>query len=135
MTSLCIVEGKIHGKGRPRFAYLNGKTFVYTDKATKDYEKQIKKAYVKQCKGEFHEAYVIVTIVAYFEPNKTEQKRGDRMPQRKPDADNIAKIVLDALNGLAFPDDKTVNCVRVQKEFVFDDEPEHLEICIDSFHI
>lgn len=134
MFSLCIVEGKIHGKGRPRFASVNNKPVVYTDKTTKDYEKQIKETYVKQC-GDFHTGIITVSIVAYFEPSGAEKKRKDRVPQRKPDADNIAKIVLDALNGIAFEDDKNVAYVDIKKEFVYDGEPEHLEICVDSIHI
>lgn len=41
-------------------------------------------------------------------------------PQKKPDTDNIAKIVLDALNGLAYPDDKQVVELQVLKTYDLD---------------
>jgi Holliday junction resolvase RusA-like endonuclease len=36
-------------------------------------------------------------------------------PTKKPDADNIAKIVCDALNGIAFLDDKQIVDARITK--------------------
>jgi len=38
-------------------------------------------------------------------------------PTKKPDADNIAKIVLDALNGVAYTDDTQVVNLSVQKRY------------------
>lgn len=49
-------------------------------------------------------------------------KRADALsgriyPTKKPDADNIAKIVLDALNGVAYTDDTQVINLLVQKRY------------------
>ena len=41
----------------------------------------------------------------------------DIRPQTKPDCDNIIKIVLDALNGVAYYDDKQVVCVSCNKYY------------------
>lgn len=38
-------------------------------------------------------------------------------PTQKPDADNIAKSVLDALNGLAYADDKQIVTLVVDKHY------------------
>ena len=38
-------------------------------------------------------------------------------PTKKPDCDNIAKIVLDSLNGIAFMDDKQVVNLVVTKNY------------------
>ena len=38
-------------------------------------------------------------------------------PTKKPDADNIAKVVCDALNGLAYKDDAQVIDLTVHKRF------------------
>lgn len=35
----------------------------------------------------------------------------------KPDCDNIAKAILDALNGVAYDDDKQVVRLHVEKEY------------------
>ena len=37
------------------------------------------------------------------------------MPTKKPDTDNIAKTILDSLNGIAFEDDKQVVALLVKK--------------------
>ena len=36
---------------------------------------------------------------------------------KKPDADNIAKIILDSLNGLAYKDDSQVSALMVLKDY------------------
>lgn len=38
-------------------------------------------------------------------------------PQKKPDSDNIAKVVLDSLNKVAFEDDKQVSDLHVFKRY------------------
>ena len=42
---------------------------------------------------------------------------GNVFPAKKPDADNILKIVADALNGIAYGDDKQVVTAQVQKQY------------------
>lgn len=42
---------------------------------------------------------------------------GALSPTKKPDADNIAKIVCDALNGVAYTDDKQICCLTVIKRY------------------
>ena len=36
-------------------------------------------------------------------------------PTKKPDIDNIVKIVLDAMNGIAFKDDTQITKLQVEK--------------------
>ena len=38
-------------------------------------------------------------------------------PTTKPDTDNIAKSILDSLNGIAYLDDKQVVDLRVRKQY------------------
>ena len=42
---------------------------------------------------------------------------GITLPTKKPDCDNIAKIVLDALNGIAYHDDAQVAELTVIKTY------------------
>lgn len=67
---------------------------------------------------------VAVRIVAVFPPPKATPKRdafrvfAETLPKAtKPDADNIAKLVLDALNGLAWRDDAQVCDLSVRKVY------------------
>ena len=55
---------------------------------------------------------------------------GDIIPG-KPDVDNIAKIVMDSLNELAYLDDKQVNHLSIRKQFCneqFPDEGVSVEV-------
>ena len=120
-----IVYGKILGKARPRFTRQG---HVYTPKATKDYEKSIRSEYIKE-NGTRYTGAIKVDIRACFEipksyskKQKFEASRGFLAPTKKPDADNIAKVVLDALNGVAFEDDKNVVSLNVKKEYTVGDE-------------
>ena len=50
-------------------------------------------------------------------------------PTKKPDADNIAKVICDALNGVAYGDDTQVVNLNVKKRYT-DEEPKvivHIE--------
>lgn len=109
-----VVEGEPQGKARPRFSRRSGT--VYTPSKTAKYEKEIRQAYIA-AGGKMIPAgsYVAVTVDAYFEIPKsyTKRKRLDcehniNRPDKKPDIDNVVKVVLDALNKVAYADDKQV---------------------------
>lgn len=109
-----IVDGKPQGKQRPRFSRIS-KT-VYTPNKTVKYEKQIAKAYTDSGgKCIPADGYVSVNVSAFFPVPKSysKKKREDCLerrlrPDKKPDMDNILKVVLDALNKVAYEDDKQV---------------------------
>ena len=42
---------------------------------------------------------------------------GNISPTKKPDADNIIKIVLDAMNNFAFKDDTQVTKLEIEKKY------------------
>jgi Holliday junction resolvase RusA-like endonuclease len=48
-------------------------------------------------------------------------REGELLPSKKPDIDNVLKIVLDALNGVAYKDDSKV--VSVSGKKIYSDEP------------
>jgi Holliday junction resolvase RusA-like endonuclease len=59
-------------------------------------------------------------------------KRKSRVPKAtKPDGDNLAKSVLDALNGLTFKDDGQVYDLRVEKWHAAGDEQPHVVVTIE----
>lgn len=43
--------------------------------------------------------------------------QGLNLSSKKPDMDNIAKIILDSLNGIAYEDDKQVVELHLYKQF------------------
>ena len=120
-----IIDGEPVGKGRPRFNE-NGKP--YTPAKTRKYEQYIKMCYrVQNGQNRTPEGCAVaVTIRACFGvPKKTSKKKREFMlkkfyplrPKKKPDVDNIAKVILDALNGLAWEDDKQITGLLITKEY------------------
>ena len=119
-----FVEGKVQGKARPRVTMLGGHARAYTPKKTADYEAQIAKAYKEAGGSMYPEGLPLhVIIVAYMTPpasasQKEKQRLLDsRMPVKKPDADNIAKVVMDALNGVAYKDDSCITDLIIHKRY------------------
>ena len=115
------VIGEIKGKARPR---VNTYTCqVYTPNSTKDYENLIKQYFqIKYPRYIPLENRVSVTINAYFKIPKATTKKdkalieeGKLSPTKKPDIDNVVKIVLDALNKMAFKDDNQITKLQVEK--------------------
>lgn len=109
------VFGKAKSKDRPRFDSRN--KITYTPKKTVNYEHEIKSAYIEASGGRniFGEKSVLMVVVEHklipksFSKKKRQMALNDEMfPTTPPDYDNVAKIVSDALNGLAYKDDRQV---------------------------
>lgn len=120
------VPGPPQGKARARTYYSSnlGRSISHTPDNTVLYENLIKTCYQNEVKTMFDNVPLKVCITAYFQPAKSTSKnqlskmlQGEIFPTKKPDADNIAKVVLDALNGIAYPDDKQVVELVVRKRF------------------
>jgi len=116
---LCI-PGEPMAKARPRFT---GK-FVYTPAKTVNYEVLIKELFIGKYGSVMIDGYINANIVAYFFiPKSASKKKRDEMikgvllPTKKPDLDNIAKIILDSLNKIAFVDDSYVTRLSVEKYY------------------
>ena len=113
------------GKARPRFTRWGG---VYTPPATHMAERKLALA-CRQALSDFvkpSDAPIRIAIRACFAiPSSASQKKRAAMlgqpVTKKPDADNIAKLVLDALNGIAYTDDKQVFSVSVEKRYALED--------------
>ena len=121
-----IIPGEPVGKGRPRFAVVGGHAKAFTPKKTRDYEELIKWHYVQQ-NGSFCfdkddalslEVLAEMSIAPSNSKTVQQQKRtGEIRPLKKPDADNILKVVQDALNGLAYPDDVQIVESHIVKRY------------------
>lgn len=121
-----IVEGKPQGKARARTFYnaRAGKMCSMTPEQTKSYEDLIRWKY-KAAGGQYMGEKVLQVDIKAFYPipkafNKAKQSEaieGQIRPTTKPDCDNIIKVVLDALNGVAYYDDKQVVCVSCNKYY------------------
>lgn len=118
------VIGKPKGKARARTFYNKrmGKMQSITPEETKSYEELIRWSY-KASGGEYLGDKAIKLSVKAFYPipqafSKAKQEQalqGKIRPMTKPDMDNILKAVLDALNGVAYYDDKQVISIACEK--------------------
>lgn len=123
------VCGEPQGKARPRvIRNRNGTVRAYTPQKTKDYEWEIAKAYIAAAGDRICVGAVEISIDATMRiPKSTSKKMREKMlrdqvmPQKKPDVDNIAKAVCDALNGIAYRDDSQVTLLVAKKRY--GDEP------------
>lgn len=130
------VPAKIIGKGRPRINSYTG--HVYTPTKTKDYESLIEQYFLlKYPRYQTIEGRAKVTIVAYFEvPKAVNKAQREQMlantisPTKKPDIDNIVKIVLDSMNKLAFRDDTQITKIEVEKNY---SDEEKLYVKIEEY--
>lgn len=131
------VPSKIIGKGRPRLNTYTG--IVYTPTKTKDYETLIEQYFVmKYPRYKTIEGRAKVSIKAFFEIPKstTKVQKAGMMenkisPVKKPDIDNIVKVVLDSMNKFAFKDDTQI--VKLEVEKIYTSDEEKLVIQIEEF--
>lgn len=114
-----IIPGPPQGKARARTTRFG----TYTPEKTVLYENLIKVCYQQETNF-YTEKPLHITIEAIFEPMKSVSKaqrqamlNGLIKPTKKPDIDNIAKVVLDALNGIAYKDDTQVINLELHKKY------------------
>ena len=117
------IPGDPKGKGRPRFT-RNGRTF--TPAETVRYESLVRACFTETYKGEPVEKGIPLRahIMAFYPIPKSVSKSravnmesGFEFPTKVPDCDNVAKIILDALNGIAYHDDAQIVRLTVQKSY------------------
>ena len=117
-----VVYKEPHPKERPRVTMVAGHPKIYTAHATQKYEEEIAAAWTKANGNLPYTGPVIVRIVLGMRIPKSASKAKikkmlDRQirPTVKPDVDNCAKSILDALNGLAYVDDNQIVGLTVRK--------------------
>ena len=102
-----VVEGEPVSKSRARFTKRGSKMYAYTPQKTLDGESAVKAAYLKATNkiGTDNEAAFAVRATFH---NGTRQRR---------DVDNMVKLILDGLNGVAWPDDNQVTEIAARKSY------------------
>ncbi len=130
MVRTIKIPGRPKGKSRPRFA--NG--HAYTPKTTRDYEKEIAACYQEQ-DGRKHVGGLALTVEAVFKipeswnkKKKWETINEGRRPEVRPDIDNIVKVVMDGLNGIAYEDDSQIVEITARKIYGLGYEGVHVTL-------
>lgn len=107
-------------------AYTPARTVYFENLCRYEFYQAAGEAYQRPDSALYFEAYapLRVEVTAYYmvPASCTRKRRADMLsgklrPLKKPDADNVAKAVLDALNGVAYKDDAQVVELLVTKQW------------------
>lgn len=118
------VPGEPGSKGRPRFVRATGHT--YTPAKTVNYENRVLGAYLQAVGtgGLPHDGPVDLTVSAHFgiPPSWSKRKRDAALDGALPcthrkDLDNIVKAITDALNTVAYVDDRQIVRTTSRKHY------------------
>jgi len=116
-----VVQGEPVSKSRARFTKRGSRTFAYTPQKTHDGEKAVAAAFVASvpagyaADGEYH----FGVSASFF--NASRQRR---------DVDNMLKLILDGLNGVAWADDNQVTEVTARKSYELEKSEARTEVTI-----
>ena len=133
------VVGAPVGKRRPKFSTIHGYAQALKPKEDVIYENLVKIMF-QQAKPNNYSMFnkpIKMKIEAYFAIPKSFSKvkqsqalEGKLLPLTKPDADNIAKVICDALNDVAYKDDTQIVELSITKRYAM--EPK-VKITLDEY--
>jgi Holliday junction resolvase RusA-like endonuclease len=132
-----VVFGEVKPQGRPRGTIIKGRIVFYEQKETKEYKKQIANVFKLNYPDHIpFESCLNCTIKVYkaipksFGKEKRMKALSDKIrPTTKPDVDNYAKLICDALNGIAYVDDSQIVTLEIKKHY---SDVDKLEIIIEQ---
>lgn len=111
-------------KARPR---VPRKGHAFTPKKTKEYETLVQDVYNLTVGEYLGDSAIVATIDLYFpipeSYSKSKKRRiadGEIKHTKRPDVDNCAKAILDALNEVAYKDDAQIVESRITKHYAVD---------------
>lgn len=123
------VDGKVVPMPRPRVvtSEVTGKTRAYNSNKSKAYKRIVKMMAISAMNSKrmrLTHKPLEVSIYCYFSPPKSYTKKklkqidtGELRYIKKPDLDNIAKTILDAMNGVVYHDDSQIGRLFVSKDY------------------
>lgn len=122
------VPGDPCGQGRPLFSTKGNITRAIDRPKSRNYKafvKEIAAGAIEKCGWMYTEMPIYIEICAFMAvPSSYSKKRKNdcykwrEHPCKKPDIDNIFKIITDALSGIAYKDDKQITDVYMFKRYV-----------------
>lgn len=131
------VDGPVRGKGRPRFVKATGRT--YTPAETMSAEERVRQAWREAGAPDYGSSPVRLNVTVVLErPASHRRVNGDLSaaglrsvyPVRKPDLDNVAKLIGDALQGCAFRDDSQVVDSDLSRRWATAEQHDHVLVFI-----
>lgn len=122
------IPGEPQGKARARTFYHQkaNRVVSMTPEKTQNYENLIKMVATQEQEDKPIPAVepLEITIKAYYSIPNSDSKKKKQMkldglirPTKKPDADNVCKVVCDALNGVCYKDDTQIVKAIIEKYY------------------
>lgn len=119
------IKGKVVAKQSMKIGRYGIK---YTPREVKDYASLVQKSFLAKYPMWTYRYYEDIPLKVYIAVHKSIPKSYNKRktkeasvnylrPTSKPDCDNIAKGICDALNGLAYPDDRQIVSLVVNKYY------------------
>lgn len=124
------VPGKPDFKRRPRAVRQGPHVRVHNPPENATAEAKIA-LFARQVGAQPMAGPVSLRVVAWWPSRKPDRKKNPRPAEpytSKPDADNVLKLVADALNGVAYLDDAQVARVEVEKWRAAQGDPPRVEV-------
>lgn len=129
------VPGRAVPKGRARVVGVGRKAHAYTPARTVAWEAKVRDA----CKAAMatagqlratHDTPLAVEIIAYYSRPKGKMQHAARAvwPIVKGDIDNVAKAILDGMNGTAYVDDSQIVSLCAHRRYVSGWHPPHVRV-------
>lgn len=126
MTSHINIPGKLVSKQRPKFSRKDGIIRTYTPEKTVNYENWVKMCWMNSGQEKMQGNIIAVIVARFMIPQSFSKKKRNELNEKpcpkKPDCDNIAKSILDALNGIAYDDDAQIVELSVSKVYSANEE-------------
>lgn len=119
-------------KGRAKATIVRGRAMMYTPAKTEKTEADIKAAIRHElAKVERFPAGVplVLNVIFYREKPKSVAKKL-KHPVTRPDLDNYLKLLLDALDKFAMPDDSQIVTIRAAKVFAAEGSRPRIEFAL-----
>lgn len=104
-------------KGRPRTTYQNGWVRTYTPQKTLDAQDFMRAKLQRHIKNAFPPHTPIKLTATFYRTKSKWLPKREAMPFRKPDLDNLLKLLLDSLNKILVADDAQVTTINVKKRW------------------
>jgi Holliday junction resolvase RusA-like endonuclease len=120
-----VIPGPAVAKGRPRATSIAGKARMYTPARTAKYEAVVAAA-ARAEMGVREPLAVPISVyvqeiraipASWSKRDRQAAADGLRLPTSRPDADNVAKAVLDGMAGIVFVDDAAIVDLAVWKRY------------------
>lgn len=121
MTATFFIPGNPVAQGRGRIVRIGQNARIADPVKSREW-----KAYVKAVAAEHAPARPSsepIFLSLWFVFQRPKSRKRDRFVVTRPDIDNLAKGIMDAMNGIFFEDDRQVVSLDVAKEYVAGDAP------------